>query len=91
MTNEIHPAVEANNVNKRRNAKRANARRVACKKLITRTVVAFALVVALYIAPTLGLISWFVAVLAIAATGFWLCIWLGAWLQFMWCKEGLMK
>lgn len=91
MINEIHPAVEANNVNKRRKLTVVNSRRKACKSIIIRAVVALALIVALYVAPAVGLMSWALSSLLITATGVWIAVWVGAWMQFMWGKEGLLK
>ena len=32
-----------------------------------------------------------VAIYAYTTLHCWLCLWVGAWLQFMWGKEGLLK
>lgn len=91
MTNEIHPAVEANNVNKRRRVAIVNSRRKACKTIILRAVAALTILTALSVAASCRLIAVELMYLLMIAVGSWISIWVGAWLQLMWGKEGLLK
>jgi hypothetical protein len=111
MSNEIHPAVDANNVQAQREAealrKQADEflnecrlrtevlKRRRCKRatlaLLIRVVVTIALCSLVCICKTQGLMTWEVAFVAVAGLSSWLCLWVGAWMQFLWGKEGLLR
>jgi cation transport ATPase len=65
--------------------------RSAGKQLLRRALVALVIVVLLDIAFGIGLLSQSLVNLLSLAALFWLAIQVGAWLQFVWCKEGLLK
>lgn len=108
---EIHPAVDANNVQAQRNAeafseatKRAVSEATAfaevvkrrrCKRatlaLLARVVVAIALEILVIVLRKQELMAPEVAIFSLAAITSWLALWVGAWLQYMWGKEGLLK
>lgn len=108
---EIHPAVDANNVQARRNAEafseatqRAVAEatafadvlkhrrtRKATLAMLYRVTVAFLSIVIIKILNTFGHMSAEVSITGILLLVCWLGIWVGAWLQFMWGKEGLLR
>lgn len=108
---EIPAAVEAGNVQARRNAEafsEATQRAVAgatafaeaikkhkCKKalraMLTRVVVGLALCFLAVVLRRYDHISPEVAVTSFLTLTFWLGIWVGAWLQYMWGKEGLLR
>ena len=108
---EIHPAVDANNVQAQRNAeafseatKRAVAEATAfaevvkrrrCKRatlaLITRSLVAIALGILIIVLRKHDHLTPEVAIWAFGSLACWFTLWVGAWMQFMWGKEGLLK
>lgn len=108
---EIHPAVDAANVQAQRNAEafsEATQRAVAeatvlaelvkirrCKRatlaLLIRVAVAVSLSFCLVMCTKYELMAGDVCIFFIVALASWLCIWVGAWMQFMWGKEGLLK
>lgn len=108
---EIHPAVEASNVQAKCNAeafseatKRAVAeatvlaevvKRRRCKRatlaLIIRLLVSAILGISILALRQYGHMSPEVSAFSILALTGWLAIWVGAWLQYMWGKEGLLK
>lgn len=108
---EIHPAVDANNVQAKRNAEafseatqRAVAeatvlaevvkhrrRKRAVISLLLRVVVAIAINTLSILCRQHGLMDWEVSFAIFTGTCAWLSLWVGAWLQFMWCKEGLLR
>ncbi len=92
---EIHPAVEAGNVQARCDADTVTdyrkTRRTATRQLLIRAAVAVAIAFGLWLALRAGLIAWQLAVPCQSAALIWFAVWFGAWLQFMWCKEGLLQ
>ena len=104
---EIHPAVDATKLQAQRTAEafskaiaEANAlaevvKRRRCKRaviaLLTRAVAAVTLSILVVMCKKYGLMSWEVSFVAITALSSWLSLWAGAWLQFMWGKEGLLR
>lgn len=94
-TPEINPAVEAGNVQARRGAESVvdyrKIRRTATRTLLIRALTAVGIVAGLWLAQRADLIAWQLAVPCQTATMVWFAVWFGAWLQFMWCKEGLMQ
>lgn len=92
MINEIHPAVEAKNVQATRDAKTTKklSREKANRSLRLRAIIAASLVVIFYLFAATGLMAWVLALPFIAATGVWLAVWFGAWLQFTFAEGGLL-
>lgn len=108
---EIHPAVDANNVQAQRAAEAFRKKskelltechhlaevlkRRRCKRatlaLLIRAVVTLVLCSLVCICKTQGLMTWEVAFVAVAGLSSWLCLWVGAWMQFLWGKEGLLR
>lgn len=108
---EIHPAVEANNVQAQRDVEafREKTKKLAedfhiiaevmkrrrCKRatlaLLIRVVLTIAICSLVCICKTQGLLTWEVAFVAVAGLSSWLCLWVGAWMQFLWGKEGLLR
>ncbi len=104
---EIHPAVEAGNpkrqtfseatqravasagalaeVVKRRNRKKATL------AMLLRLVVAIALCALVVVLRQCGHVSVEVAFVGILLLDAWAMLWIGAWVQLMWCKEGLLR
>lgn len=66
-------------------------RRTATRTLLIRALSAVAIVFGLWLAQRADLIAWQLAAPCQTATMVWFAVWFGAWLQFMWCKEGLMQ
>lgn len=109
---EIHPAVDAKNIQAKRNAEAfsaatreavANAtafaevlkhrkRKRATIALVIRVVVAIALNAAVCLLSKADWWEfWELGLWALATINIWLAIWAGAWVQFMWCKEGVLR
>lgn len=92
---EIHPAVEAGNVRARvgvdESALIQKVYRKATLRMVLHLVLALAVIVGFWLAVEAGLVAWVLAVpfecAAMAAAAFWL----GAWAQFMFAREGLLK
>lgn len=92
MTNEIHPAVDARKVQIRQEAESAEklSREKANRSLRIRAIISAAAVALLCLFAATGLMAWGLALPFIAATGCWLAVWFGAWLQFMFAEGGLL-
>lgn len=108
---EIHPAVEAGNPQRQRNAETfsdATRRAVASagalsevskhrkkKKatiaMLLRLVVAIALSVLLVVLRACGHVSAEVTFVGLLILEAWAMLWVGAWVQFMWCKKGVLR
>lgn len=74
------------------NAKRKNApRKKATRAFLLRAIPAWLLVIALWAAVALDFTDWFYVWYWQVAAMLWFMGWLGAWIQFMFCKEGLLK
>ncbi len=89
---EIHPSVEAQNVQARRKAKasvKLNHRK-AGRALMTRAIAAGAAAVLLLLVGGFGLMAWELALPLLILVAVWLSIWLGAWLQFSFAEGGLL-
>lgn len=68
------------------------AKRVkATRTLLTRTGISALICAGLWLAGKFGLMNTTLVLCLYAAIFSWLCIWIGAWLQFMWCKGGLLE
>ena len=65
-------------------------RQKATRTLILRIAIAVVLCVGLWLAKTAGLVVVDFALLVVSAIFAWLAFWLGAWVQFVWCKGGLL-
>ena len=98
MCNEIHPAVEARNVQARRQETEIHEgtpstkwRRKVDRALLIRGAVTVAIVVVLYLVAAVGLMSWLLALVAMVAAALWFAVWLGAWLQLRFARGGLLK
>ena len=94
MMNEIHPAVEAGNVQKRRGFtemhQAAKAYKKATRALLIRALVVAALVAG-WVALAFDLVSWQIAIPFEVIAAVWLSFWAGAWVQFRFCKGGLLE
>lgn len=66
-------------------------RNKATKKLLTRTGIVILITLGLWLAGKFGLINATLVMCLTAAMFMWLAYWAGAWVQFMWCKGGLLK
>ena len=88
MSNEIHPAVEANNVNKTAQGTfitlQQLRRRRATIRLLTRGAVGIGLLLLTLVLHKFGHISDAVAFASVFVVDAWLSWLLGAWMQFMW-------
>ena len=74
------------------NAKRRSApRKKATRAFLLRAIPAWLLIGALWLAVALDVTDWFCVWYWQAAAALWFMGWLGAWVQFMFCKEGLLK
>lgn len=70
----------------------AKAKRVkATRTLLTRAAGAALVCLALWLAGKFDLMNDNLVLCLYAAIFSWLCIWVGAWIQFMWCKGGLLE
>lgn len=74
----------------RRRAVKAK-RNKATMTLLTRAVVSALICLALWLAGKFGLMNATLILCLYAAIFSWLCIWIGAYIQFMWCKGGLLE
>ena len=92
---EIHPSVEAGKVQASPGADTVIAyrriRRKATRQLLIRAAVAIAIAEGSWLALRAGLLAWQLAIPFQSVAMIWFAVWFGAWLQFMWCKEGLMQ
>ena len=66
-------------------------RNKATRTLLTRTAGAALVCLALWLAGKFELMNLTLILCLYAAIFSWLCIWIGAWIQFMWCKGGLLE
>ena len=66
-------------------------RKRATIAMLLRLAVAVALSVLLVVLRACGHVSAEVGFVGLLVLEGWAMLWVGAWLQFMWCKEGLMK
>ena len=73
--------------------KRANLakRHKATRAMLVRFVTFVALCVSLWLIGKFELMNVNLIMCVYAAAFSWLCLWLGAWIQFMWCKGGLFE
>lgn len=70
----------------------AKAKRInATKKLLTRTAIVILTALGLWLAGKYYLMDATLVLVLYAAIFCWLCIWIGAWFQFMFCKGGLLE
>ena len=72
-------------------AKHSRAVRKANKALIKRAVVAVVLCAVLTLALFLGLVDWHLSVPIMGAVLVWLAVWFGSWIQFRFCRGGLLE
>ena len=63
----------------------------ATKTLLIRTGVSAAICAGLWLAGKFGLMNTTLILCLYAAIFSWLCLWIGAYIQFMWCKGGLLE
>lgn len=87
---EIHPSVDAAKIQARLEAmaaKKENHEK-ANRALRIRVIAASIAVMVLCLFGGLGLISWVLAAPLLLATGIWVAIWFGAWLQFKYAYGG---
>lgn len=59
--------------------------------MLSRTGVSVLICLALWLAGKLDLVNDNLVLGLYAATFSWLCLWIGAWVQFMFCKGGLFE
>lgn len=71
--------------------RRIRQRKRATRSLILRALFVVAAVVLLCIAQVAGLIDFRLAVALSGIVSGWLCVWAGAWLQFMFADGGLLS
>lgn len=71
-------------------AKRHKRKR-ATLALLLRVVVGIALAFLTVMAKKYGLMQWELSGFILCAISCWLTMWVGAWVQFMWCKEGVLR
>ena len=90
MTNEIHPAVESNNVRARRIAEEAkhradiaDKRKRAINALLVRLAVVAALGTVICMLRSVGFMSVDFALLGIMVLGAWMWMWVGSWMHYM--------
>ena len=92
---DIFPAVEAGNVQALRGAETKidyrRIRRKATRQLLIRAAIAIAIAEGSWLALRAGLLAWQLAIPFQSVAMIWFAVWFGAWLQFMWCKEGLLQ
>ena len=74
----------------RRRAARAK-RCKATRRMVIRLAITLALVVGLWLAGKFGLIAEQLIVWMYGAVASWFAYWLGAYVQFMWCRGGYME
>ena len=66
-------------------------RNKATRTLLIRILTFVVLCLALWLVGKLGLMNVNLILCVYAAAFSWLCLWIGAWVQFMWCKGGLFE
>lgn len=72
-------------------ARESKACRRATRRLILRSLAAIALIVGLRFAAEAGLIASALSLPAMLLAGVWLAFWVGAYVQLMYCKGGLLE
>lgn len=75
----------------RQEAKRQKARNKATRSLVVKAALVLAICICLMLAMRFDLMSTLFGVPCMAAALAWLTFWLGAWVQFMWAKGGLLN
>ena len=108
---EIHPAVEAGNPQRQRNAEafseatqkalasagalaevyKRKKQKKATLAMLLRLAVAVALCALVVVLKQCGHVSAEVAFVSLLILEGWAMVWVGAWMQFMWCKEGVLR
>ena len=108
---EIHPAVDAKNVQAKRNAEafseatqravadatvfaevvKRRRRKRATLALLTRLVVVIALSILIPVLYHHEHLTSEVAIVAFGSLFCWFAMWVGAWFQYMWGKEGMFR
>ncbi len=81
----VASATALSEVYKRRKRKRATL------SLIVRIVVGIALGFLTVMAKKYGLMKWELSGFLLCTISCWLTMWVGAWVQFMWGKEGVLR
>ena len=76
---------------KRTVTKEQLAKQAAIRSLLIRCAVVVGIFLALWLFQVWGLIAMELALAAGTCALVWICIWFGAWIQFAWCKGGLLK
>ena len=66
-------------------------RQKATMTLLGRTGLSALVCLALWIAGKFGLVDGTLVMALFGAIIAWICLWMGAWIQFMWCKGGLFE
>lgn len=87
---EAEKAAQEAREEERRRAAHAK-RNKATHRMVTRLAITLALVAGLWLSGKFGLIAEQLIVWMYGAAGSWFTYWLGAYVQFMWCKGGYME
>lgn len=74
----------------RRRARQLKRRR-ANQTLLIRAIISALLIVGLMVAKGVGLIAAPLAIPCVSAVFGYIAFWLGAWVQFSWCRGGLLE
>ena len=82
-------AFESRQVERKRAAKAKRDK--ATWTLLTRIGTAALICLGLWLAGKFDMMSAKLVMALYAAIFSWLCIWIGGWVQFMWCKGGLFE
>lgn len=72
-------------------ARASISRRRAARRLILRSLIVLALIVGLRLAADAGLLTMTLALPVMLLAGVWLAFWVGAYVQLMYCKGGLLE
>ena len=78
------------NMAERKRAALAKRKKATCT-LLTRAGISALICAGLWLAGKFDLMNVHLILCLYAAIFSWLCIWVGAWIQFMWCKGGLLE
>ena len=87
---EAEKAAQAHREEEHRRAALAKRKR-ATRSIVFRVLTFIALTVALWLAGKFELMHANLIMSVYAAAFAWLCLWIGGWAQFMWCKGGLFE
>ena len=83
-------AAEEKKQAERKSAAQAKRKKATCT-LLTRAGISALICAGLWLAGKFELMNLNLILCLYAAIFSWLCIWIGAWIQFMFCKGGLLE